>query len=697
MPRKRANQRKDEASGADGPTARAPAELHKPRRNYARWRAVTLSLVYVVFALHIIHWRVSGKTLAPLELNEVMYTLELGVITAGFLFMCLLVLGTLIFGRFFCSWACHIMVLQDLCGWLLRRIGIRAKPIRARLFLLIPPLTALYMFVWPQLVRAWESRALPTFHLATDAQGWASFSTTNFWRNLPGPWIIALTFLVCGFAIVYLLGSRTFCTYVCPYGAVFALADRFSPGKILVNDRCQQCARCTAACTSGVRVHDEIRLHKMVVNPACLKDLDCVAACPQQALRYGFARPALFKSYKSGGRFGIPYEFSWIEETLMAGVFLVVLLSTRGLYARIPFLLSLAMGVIAGFLAVVTMRLFVRTEVSLARWKLKSLGRLRRIGYAYMMVASLAFAFVVHSAFIRYHEYAGLRGAFALRENDDATQKASVAHATLDHFRFVERWGLFRNERIEREWIDVAAALDQDDDLDRLIVRYLNRHPNDGAVHLLKARRLAEQGLTDEAVRHYRWITEHEPESASGRRIIASAHAALGALDASRGDFAAAAASFERSLRFDASRADVHADLGSTLAELGRIDEAIHHLQLAVQSDPALARARYNLATLLGHIGRDAEALDHYLAAAEQLSADADVMNNLGATLLRMGRIAEARTYLTRAITLNAEHADAHFNLGALFTAIGDSAGADAHFRRAVHLDRRYADFLNQQ
>ena len=114
-----------------------------PRRTLAHWRAFSLSLVYVLFAIHIIHWKIKGTTLAPLELNEVMYTLELGIITAGFLFMGALVLGTLFFGRFFCSWACHIMVLQDLCAYLFRKVGIRAKPIRSRLLLWVPALTAL--------------------------------------------------------------------------------------------------------------------------------------------------------------------------------------------------------------------------------------------------------------------------------------------------------------------------------------------------------------------------------------------------------------------------------------------------------------------------------------------------------------------------------------------------------------------------
>ncbi len=131
-----------EAAGqAAVPRVEGPLGIPRPRRNFARWRALSLSLVYVVFAVHIVHWKITGETLAPLELNEVMYTLELGIITAGVLFMCFLVVGSLIFGRFFCSWACHIMVLQDLCAWILRRLGIRQKPIRSRLLLLVPPLT----------------------------------------------------------------------------------------------------------------------------------------------------------------------------------------------------------------------------------------------------------------------------------------------------------------------------------------------------------------------------------------------------------------------------------------------------------------------------------------------------------------------------------------------------------------------------
>jgi polyferredoxin len=241
---------------------RRKSERHKPRqteveasraseprkqRNYSRWRALTLSTVYLLFGLHMAHWYLNGTSLAPLELNEVMYTLELGIVTAGFLFMGVALVSVFIFGRFFCSWGCHILALEDLSAWLLSKVGIRPKAMRSRVLLLVPPLALFYMFVWPQILRIYKGEPLPRLYVATDAQGWASFVTTDFFRNLPGIWITVLTFVISGFIIVYFLGTRSFCRYACPYGALFALADRVAPGRIVAKGGCEKCGQCTAA------------------------------------------------------------------------------------------------------------------------------------------------------------------------------------------------------------------------------------------------------------------------------------------------------------------------------------------------------------------------------------------------------------------------------------------------------------------
>jgi len=688
----------------EGTVPDAPA-IERPKHKYARWRALSLSLVYIVFAIHVVHWKISGKTLAPLELNEVMYTLELGIITAGFLFMCFLVLGTLVFGRFFCSWACHIMVLQDLCAWLLRKVGIRAKPIRSRLLLLVPPLTAFYMFVWPQIVRAWREQAFPTFHLATDAQGWASFATTNFWRNLPSAGVIVLTFMVCGFAIVYLMGSRTFCTYVCPYGAIFSLADRFSPGRIVVSDACRQCGRCTANCTSGVRVHEEVKMHGMIVNPACLKDLDCLGGCPQKALSYTFTRPALFKSFKSGGRFGLPYDFSILEELLIAMVFVVVLLSFRGLYSRIPFLLSLALGGIIGFVSVLAVRLLTRPNVNLSTIKLKTLGRITAGGRAFTVCTFLLAGFVGHSAFVRYHEYNGLRQASGLHAGGGADMSAQ-AEAALQHLRVADRWGLMSNERVERRMLVAAGILRDFVTIAAFAGRLLDRYPYDPDLGLQLGSALAEMGRKAAAEREYRAIIAHWGGSTEADRdrggsvrppALVSAHHALAELLAERGEFEAGASELRMAISYDPGRAGLHAGLGGILAELGQIDAAVESLHTALALDGGLGSVCYNLGTLLAFKGRFAEAVEYYERAIAAGTEDAEVHNNLGFAVLRMDRVDEAAEHFKRAVELDPNSADAHFNLGTLLGSREQYAEADKHLQLAAQLDDRYARLLGKR
>ncbi|MCP3902044.1 MAG: hypothetical protein GY715_00285, partial [Planctomycetes bacterium] len=119
------------------------------------------------------------------------------------------------------------------------------------------------------------------------------FMTDDFWERFPAWPIALLTFAVCGFLIVYLLGNKGFCTYGCPYGGIFGVADQVAPGRILVTDACEGCGHCTATCTSNVRVHEEVRTWGMVVDPGCMKCMDCVDVCPKDALHFGFGTPAI--------------------------------------------------------------------------------------------------------------------------------------------------------------------------------------------------------------------------------------------------------------------------------------------------------------------------------------------------------------------------------------------------------------------
>src|SRR5262245_36529431 len=88
-----------------------------PRRSPRSWRrAAALILVHLLVVVHVAHWKTTGRTVTPLEPSEAMQTLELGYVNAGAIVFAALILLTLLLGRFFCGWACHVVAYQDLCA-----------------------------------------------------------------------------------------------------------------------------------------------------------------------------------------------------------------------------------------------------------------------------------------------------------------------------------------------------------------------------------------------------------------------------------------------------------------------------------------------------------------------------------------------------------------------------------------------------
>ncbi|MBZ0111449.1 MAG: tetratricopeptide repeat protein [Thermoanaerobaculia bacterium] len=673
-----------------GPKTSAAAtsrSLAEPLR-YGRWRAASLLLIHILIVAHFVHWKMRGRTLAPLELNEVMYTLEVGIVTAGFLFMLTAATATAVFGRFFCSWGCHMLALQDLSRWLLSKLGIpRPRPVRSRVLLLVPPITAAYMLFWPQIVRLVEGRPLPTLHLRTDAEGWASFVTNDFWRNLPGPWIAVLTFGLCGFGIVYLLGSRGFCTYACPYGAVFSVLDRLAPGRIRVAEGCTQCAICTAACSSGIRVHEEVDRHGMVVNPACLKDLDCVLACPEDVLHYGWGKPSLWKSLSSGGRFANRYDFSAVEDLLMAITFVVVLATFRGLYGTVPFLLSLALGAMIAFVFVYGVRLVTRANVRLRSRTLKQHGRLSPTGWAFASFSVTLFVFVAHSAFIRYHEVSGLAGL----EAGQVGSANSETEVRYRHLQAANRYGLFYDDRVEQALLQTSMRLDRALDSERWSRGILERHPLQADTRLQLAQSLVSLQRLEEARRQFETVVAQEETSFSQR---AAGHLGVARLLVDGRQWKRATTHLKTAIELSQQPAEVHAELGGVLAELNRLPEARAELETALRLDPDFGEAHYNLGCIHFREGRLTEAATSFKEALRIRPKDGSTLNNLAIVLERIGRPDEALEILEQAIVVDPGNADAHFNLSRLYFAREEWERSEQLLLTAARLDERYRDLL---
>jgi tetratricopeptide (TPR) repeat protein/ferredoxin len=607
------------AAGKNSPVQKTGIRKSKT----GRWRAAALMALNLFMIAHIIQWRIMGKTVSPIEPSETMHTLQKGFVNAGFIFFTLAILATLIFGRFVCGWGCHILALQDLCGWFLKKIGLHPKPFRSRLLVYVPLIGALYMFVWPTAYRLFwnpeHAQIIPKFtnHLVT----------TNFWQTFPSV-AVAIPFLfICGFVTVYFLGQKGFCTYACPYGGFFGLADKFSPGKIRVTPACNQCGHCTATCTSNVLVHAEVKQYGMVVDPGCMKCMDCVSVCPNDALYFGFGKPTILVPKSDAIRKN--YSLTWPEEIIGALAFLGSFLAVRGVYALVPFLMALGCATVTTFLTLKMWRLVRARELSFYRFNLKSSGKIRKAGWAFATFACAWIGLNAHSGWVRYHEFLGNRAFGKIQVPDElALAQANPARWLRpedrenilngkQHFEAAAKRGLFANSEAlpKLAWFE-----------------YLSGNAEQ-SVQLLSQAAVHQKGESKALSLYYRGAILNR---------VARYEEARTSLDealAERDDLILA-----------------RQEKGESLWQLGRREEAISVWTDAVQRNARLALANNELAGAHRSLGKLEE------ASAHEKQADQFTPNNplyhwmLGRRLQDLGMTELAEKHFQQATQLSAEH-----------------------------------------
>ena len=435
-------------------------DRHKPKgpeikkSKMSRWRAMVLIAVHVAIGIHIWHWLATGESMTPVEPSEAMQTVEMGRINAGFVLFLSLIASTVIFGRWFCGWACHVVALQDLSAWLLKKAGMHPRPVRSRLLIYAPWVVAAHMFFWPPL-QAWlwslkiefvGPKVIPAF------EDWKpAFTTTDFWATFPGPVMAVGTFLVVGFLIVWWLGAKGFCTYGCPYGAFFAVADRVAPMRITVNDNCEHCGHCTAICTSNVRVHEEVAKYGQVVDPGCMKCMDCVSVCPTDALSYGVAKPTPFTA--SQQRIQARADFAWWEEIFMAVIaYVAVEWTFRGAWFGdpIPLLMAVGLGVITAVFALLWVRLVIKSDVTFQHTPLKQNGKRTGMGNLTLLLVAGWMLFTAHTFVGERLRASAIDGAAQPVWDAFYTQKRDVAAAqkALDEMGTATSWVMVVDPRL---------------------------------------------------------------------------------------------------------------------------------------------------------------------------------------------------------------------------------------------------------
>jgi len=658
----------------DPETGRPPVR-RKSRRG--RWRALVLIGVHVLIAIHLAHWLTTGSTVSPLEPSEAMEFAKHSVVNAGLIFFGLATLATLFLGRWFCGWACHLVALQDLSRWILMRFGITPKPLRSRVLALVPLGAFLFMFVWPFVYRVAAGHELGPVR--------SELTRSDFWSTFPGIAVGVATFLVCGFGCVYLLGAKGFCTYACPYGALFGFADQFSPARIRVTDACEQCGHCTATCSSNVRVHEEVWRYGAVVDPGCMKCLDCVSVCPKDALYFGFGKPAVATRAKPERARKRRPALSIGEEAVLGVAFLAALAT---FYQPIPFLFALGLASALALLVLVTVRLFRRAEVSLLGWRLRTSGRLTRGGRVYAALFAIVALFWLHTGTLRAASVAAERSfqatgdlrppvanPFAVDVVLSDRDRARAGRA-LRWSRAVDTLGLFPDGANEKRLSWLWWLLGDDEAAARHLDRALDAIPSDPRLRGSAAQFYLAHGEAERALALLREAVAVAPEDETTRVRLAEALLAVGRPEE-------AFDTFVGGLEIDPESSTYQMGLGNLEAARGNLTGAIERFQSAVSAAPERVDARINLGSALLRAGRAGEALGH-LEEAVRLAPESPLAHTRrAAVLLRMNEVAEAREALGEALRLDPRFPEANLQMASLYDYLGQWEKAREHRERA--------------
>ncbi|MCB1628691.1 MAG: tetratricopeptide repeat protein, partial [Xanthomonadales bacterium] len=578
------------------------------------------------------------------------------IINTGLIFFALMILSTALFGRYFCGWACHLLALQDLCRHWMLKLGIRPRPLRSRVLAWVPTAAFLYMFIWPLVYRWWVGDSLAVRGM--------ELTTAHFWATFPG-WIVgALTFLICGFACVYFLGAKGFCTYACPYGAAFAAVDRLAPWRIRVTDACQQCGHCTAVCSSNVRVHEEVRDWGMVVSPGCMKCNDCVSVCPTGALYYGVGTiPLLARRRQPATRSARP-AWRWGEELALLLLFGLTFLIVRGLYGVVPFLMSLGVAGVVAFLGLQTWRLLRGEQIDRAGFRLRGADGWRPAGRLWLAGMAVLIALLLHSAVLRWQMATAdaavqslLPARLALLANPGQTPSLSdaeqaAAESAIEALQRVDRWGLFPTlgNAAKQAWMQVLidqpeAALAQ----------------ADAAV--------ANDELSEQMwqLRAHIALQRHELEAAlaawqqaiDARPDLPEAYLAMGIGLAGQGQLIQAQAVFDRGLAAVGETPELLYNAGLARALSGQLGASLNFFERALVLRPVYQEARENLAGVHAELGQFDAAAAQFRIAAEQMPDDADTWFLLARASAAAGQRAQALEALDRVLQLQPDHSAA--------------------------------------
>jgi polyferredoxin len=173
---------------------------------------------------------------------------------------------TLIFGRFFCGFACPLGALQEFLAP--RSKGVQTTFAREKIIRYGQPLFFLFLVTASFVTGSYYFERIDPFRAIFNVRG-----------NTLQIVLAALLLLTALFV------HRPFCRYLCPLAFLLNLAARVAPFKIVKPTDCNNCGLCQKRCPVSV-----IDTQNNVSNQNCIRCGDCIEACKFKKNRFSLSK-----------------------------------------------------------------------------------------------------------------------------------------------------------------------------------------------------------------------------------------------------------------------------------------------------------------------------------------------------------------------------------------------------------------------
>lgn len=216
----------------------------------------------------------------------------------------ILIVMTLAFGRIYCSIICPLGILQDIIGWVGKKVKknrytfskalswLRYTMLGVMVVALVAGIGSIVQLLAPYSAfgRIATTLLQPLYKMGNNVlaaisehyDNYAFYHTETGVPNITIVLAIACVTLVVLAVLAYRNG-RTYCNTICPVGTVLSFLSRFSWMKIQFDaDKCKNCSLCTKNCKAACI---DFKSHQVDYS-RCVVCGDCIESCKFGALGY---------------------------------------------------------------------------------------------------------------------------------------------------------------------------------------------------------------------------------------------------------------------------------------------------------------------------------------------------------------------------------------------------------------------------